>query len=365
RRTAPRHTSGMTQMTREQIDAAEAAGIVPPRQARAMRAALAAKSPEPAKTPDARIGNEDDLRFLRSFGDVFIGVGLILLALGTAAITGLVGGGPLFLGAAVAAWAMAEWFGRRKRAHFPTLITALAFLVFVQTGLSGIASLGGIGAALITVAAMGLFYWRIRLPFCIALIAVSLIYLLFAVLNEVAPGLLRREFTAVMVMSGLAVFAAALLYDVRDLHRRTRFADNAFWLHLLAAPLIIHGLVGSAVASRTDLLFDIIPTFVFTERDAGVVLAALGALTLVGLAINRRALIVSSLFYAGAAIAFLVRRTGIDLGSALSLTLVLLGAAIVLLGVAWHPARGLLLRVLPDWRVFPPPYRPDPEHRPA
>lgn len=349
----------MTQMTREQIDAAEATGIIPPKQARAMRRALAAAEPaRPAPGDTPAIGDEDDLRFLRSFGDVFIGVGLILLALGVSAVTAFVGGGgPAYLIAAAGAWGLAEYFGRRKRAHFPTLITALAFLIFVQTGLEGLASLSGIAAAVITVAAMALFYWRIRLPFCIALIAVALLYLLFAVLMQTAPGLLRRQFTIIMILSGLSIFAVALFYDMRDVHRRTRFADNAFWLHLLAAPLIIHGMVGSAVSSKTDMLLDIIPTLAFSERDAVIVLLTLGVLTLVGLAINRRALIVSSLAYAAAAIAFLMRGTGLEFGTVLSVTLVILGAAIVLLGVAWHPARNLLLRVLPDWRAFPPPYR--------
>jgi hypothetical protein len=348
----------MTQLTPDQIDQAEAAGIIPPKQAREMRAGLAALEPEAVKTTDAVIGDEDELRFLRSFGDVFVGIGLVLLGLGAAAFTQFAGGGTLFLGAAAGAWALAEYFGRRKRAHFPTLITALAFLLFVQTGLSALAALGPITASLITVAAMALFYWRVRLPFCIALIALSLLFLLFAVLNETAPAFLRGNFTAVMILAGVCVFAVALLYDRQDVQRRTRFADNAFWLHLLAAPLIIHGLVGSAVANKTELLFDIVPTFAFTETDALTVLIALGVVTVVGLAINRRALIVSSLFYAAAAIAFLVRGTGLELGQVLSLTLVLLGLSIVVLGVAWHPLRNQLVRVLPGWRVFPPPYEP-------
>ena len=83
-------------------------------------------------------------------------------------------------------------------------------------------------------------------------------------------------------------------------------------------------------------------------------------ITLIGLAINRRALIVSSLGYCGIAIAFLVKQTELSIGSTLAITLVLLGAAIVLLGVAWHPVRNQLIRILPDWRVFPPPYEPVP-----
>lgn len=353
----------MTQMNPEQIDAAEAAGIIPPKQAKAMRAALAAGDPADQSTsPDtpsgAIIGNEDNLRFLRSFGDVFIGVGLVLLALGISAIVGLMGGGPIFLLAAVGAFGLAEYFGRHKRAHFPTLITALAFLIFVQTGLSAVTALNGVLAALITVAAMALFYARIRLPFCIALIAISLLFLLFSTLGQIAPDLLRQQIGWVLVASGLVIFAAALLYDIQDSHRRTRFADNAFWLHLLAAPLIIHGLVGYAVMEKAEMLFEVIPVLSFTQADAAIILVTTGLITIIGLAINRRALIVSSLGYAGLAIAFLIKQTDVNLSSTLSITLIVLGAAIVLLGVAWHPVRNQLIRFLPKWRAFPPPYQP-------
>ena len=349
----------MTRLTPEQIDAAEAAGIIPPKQAKSMRADIAADDPSRrAASSEPTIGDEDHLRFLRSFGDVFIGVGLVLLALGVSTVVGLFGGGPIFLVAAAGAFGLAEYFGRHKRTHFPTLITALCFLIFVQAGLSGVAALSGVIAALITVAAMALFYARIRLPFCIALIAISLLFLLFSLLAQIAPDLLRNHFGGVLVLSGLAIFAVALLYDTQDRHRRTRFADNAFWLHLLAAPLIIHGLVGYAVVKKADMLFDVIPVLNFTQSDAIIVLIATGVITLIGLAINRRALIVSSLGYCGVAIAFLVKQTDLDLGSTLAITLVLLGAAIVLLGVAWHPVRNRLIRILPDWRVFPPPYEP-------
>jgi hypothetical protein len=353
----------MSQMTREQIEQAEAAGILSRKQARAMLAELAAQDPDTARPKaktdapkiDAMIGNEDDLRFLRSFGDVFIGVGLIVLALGVAAITGMLGGGLAYLGAAAAAYAMAEYFGRAKRAHFPTLICALAFLVFVHNGLGALLPGSAVIAAAITVGAMALFYARIRLPFCIALIAVALIYLLFAVLGMIAPDLLRETVGTVLVLSGLAIFIVALLYDTRDTHRRTRFADNAFWLHLLAAPLIIHGLIGEAVMTRAESFFGV-PIPQFTESDATIILIAMGVVTIIGLAINRRALIVSSLFYAGIAVGFLLRRTGLDLGGTLAVTLIVMGAMIVLLGVAWHPVRNQLIRILPKWKVFPPPF---------
>jgi len=74
------------------------------------------------------------------------------------------------------------------------------------------------------------------------------------------------------------------------------------------------------------------------------------------LAINRRALIVASLGYAAAALAYLFDGTGLGLSGSLTAALVALGASIVLLGVAWHPLRNQLIRVLPNWRIFPPPF---------
>ncbi|MEM7730950.1 MAG: hypothetical protein AAF311_17110, partial [Pseudomonadota bacterium] len=180
----------------------------------------------------------------------------------------------------------------------------------------------------------------------------------FAILAQIAPGLLRTQISWVLILSGLAVFIVAMLYDMQDLHRRTRFADNAFWLHLLAAPLLIHGLVGQAVMAKSEIVFDMIPVFAFTEHDAIIILVSMGVITLIGLAINRRALIVSALGYAGVAVGFLIAQTSLGIGTTLSTTLIVLGAAIVLLGVAWHPVRNQLIRVLPKWRIFPPPYEP-------
>ena len=34
-----------------------------------------------------------------------------------------------------------------------------------------------------------------------------------------------------------------MYYDLSDRTRTTRLADCAFWLHLLAAPLIVHSLI--------------------------------------------------------------------------------------------------------------------------
>ena len=152
-------------MTPEQITKALDAGIITEDQAKAMRG----KPIIEASSDAAVIGNEDDMRFLRSFSDVFISIGVGLFALGLSAVAAIFGGGFSFIGAAVIMGFMAEYFGRKRRAHAPTLITALAFLLFTQRGVGAlIGDVSGITTALVTLGAMLLYYWRIRLPFCIA-----------------------------------------------------------------------------------------------------------------------------------------------------------------------------------------------------
>lgn len=356
-------------MTPEQIDAALKAGIISNTQAESMRAAagkLAVKTHIAQNLSDnnqSMIGNEDEMRFVRSFSDVFIAIGIGLFAFGVAAFAGLMGGGVSFLLASGVMVLLAEYFGKRKRQHLPTLITALAFLIFTQRGVG--AALGDIGlggditTALITLVAMIAFYWRIRLPFCMALIAISLLYLFYAIVGRVAPDALRSAFGWFLFAGGLATFAAAIIYDMRDQHRQTRFADNAFWLHFTAAPLVIHGLALSLLSLKSEQLFKIISVPVLDKADAVILIVIILVISAIGLAINRRALIVSSLGYAAFAIGFLIKDIGLGIGTVFAVTLLILGGAIIFLGAGWHGAREGLLKVLPDWRVFPPPFDPD------
>lgn len=349
----------MTQMTSEQITAALDAGIITEAQAREMRAGLKAET-----NPDISvIGNEDDMRFVRSFSDVFIAIGIGLFALGLSALAALFGGGVSFIGAAIVMALMAEYFGKKKRQHLPTLITALSFLLFTQRGVGVvIADMGwggDIAVAVITLAAMLLFYLRVRLPFCVALIAISILYLAFAMVGKFVPNLMDNHFGWMIFVGGLITLIMAIRYDMKDMHRTTRFADNAFWLHFTAAPLIIHGLALEMVKLKSERLFDLFPVPSLDKGDAGLLMIMVLAVAIIGLALNRRALLVSSLGYAGFAIGFLMTDTGLGFGKVVALTFLLLGAAIIFLGAGWHGARNALLKILPNWRLFPPPFDPD------
>ncbi len=350
-------------MNKTQIKQALDAGIITAKQAADMRAQITASpknsvgtSVDTSADPEnqAVIGNEDDMRFVRSFSDVFIAIGIALFGLGLWGVGRIFGGGVSYLLAAAAMALMATYFGKKKRQHLPTLITALAFLLFTHKGLGGILDGSGITAALITLMAMLGYYAFIRLPFCIALIAISLIFLFFALAEQFMPGVLAGNKSWFFVISGLATLVVAIGYDMRDMHRTTRFSDNAFWLHFTAAPLIVHGLAFKAAVAKTELLYGLVPMPDVGTGDALFLLLIVGALAVLALALNRRALLVSSLGYAAFAIVFLFSSGGVGFGISIVLALLLLGAAIIFLGAGWHSARGLLIKVLPKWKIFPP-----------
>src|SRR5690606_7933330 len=122
--------------------------------------------------------------------------------------------------------------------------------------------------------------------------------------------------TSVMFLAGLAVFAVAMWWDISDRERKTRRSDVAFWLHLLAAPLIVHpAFTALGVLDNSA-----------TAINALIVVGLYILLALVALAIDRRALMVSALAYVLFALSALFREIG-AIGLNVALTALLIGSA--------------------------------------
>jgi hypothetical protein len=135
---------------------------------------------------------------------------------------------------------------------------------------------------------------------------------------------------------GVGIFLFAMWWDGSDRARLTRRADVAFWLHLLAAPMIVH------------------PVFTLLGLNDGratvgegvVVILLYVALGITALAIDRRALLVSALAYVLFAMQQLFREFGaVELNVAL--TALVIGSALLMLSAFWHQARGIIVRPLP------------------
>lgn len=317
----------------DDLDAAIDAGILSAQQAESFRAFVAGRRHE-------RPADEESVRLITSFNDIFVTIAAVLLlsALGWLAgkVMPALGGASV----AVAAWAFAEYFTRRRRMALPSIALLLAFVwgVFATgLGLVGIEDFanGGYGvAASAAVAALAAWaHWRrFMVPVTIAAGATAAAGALLALGLALVPEL-RHAVLPLTFGAGLGLFALAIKWDSSDPERKTRRSDVAFWLHLAAAPMIVH------------------PAFSLLGGQ-GNVSGALGAvgiyalLALVALVVDRRALLVSALIYVLYAATTLFQAAGSS-AEAFALTALVIGSALLSLSAFWPHARRLALAPLP------------------
>jgi len=323
----------------DDLDSAVAAGVLDAETARRFRAFA-------SQSRAASGADEEQFRLLTGFNDIFVAIAAALLL---GALGWLVGETSFSLGgAAVAAasWALAEYFTRRRRMALPSLLLLLTFVggvfatAFFLFGADGTT----ISAALVAIAAF-LHWRRFKVPITVAAGVAAAIAAALALLFFNVPQAINL-LEPVLLVSGLAVFALALGWDMSDRSRTTRRSDVAFWLHLSAAPLIVHPIFQMLGLTRGSF---------FAPQDsspsqagfaAGLVLAIYLALALVALAIDRRALLVSGLSYVLYATSGLLRAVG-SLSESLALTALAIGAALLLLSAYWRPARKIIVGWLP------------------
>lgn len=338
------------------LDLAVRQGLIEPGQAVALRSLAREMQPEPRPEPV----DEERLRFVTGFADIFVTLGLTLFFGSAAYLLGRTLSDAVTAATiGVLAWALAEFFTRRKRMALPSiaLLAVFAFASFLALGLAFGGHVGGqtrllgwlgtlIGpardplpaalAGLGTAALTGLHYWRFRVPVTIAAGVAALATTAVSLLFVSAPDWTAASLNPILLGVGLAIFALAMRFDLSDPGRLSRRTDIAFWLHLLASPLIVHSVFQQIGAGRglvePGIAFGIIAVFL--------------ALAAVAVLVDRRAMLVSGLVYAGVASGSLIRRIGItDMG--LPVTLLILGTFVLVLSAGWTPLRTFILARLP------------------
>jgi len=345
-------------LDRTLTDEAVKRGILTETQAGAL-AELAAELADPQDP--AYYGEEEAIRFVSGFGDIFVTIG-ILLFLGSAAalLAALVGTAAAMLGCAVFAWALAEYFTRRRHMALPSIVLLVAFALasfFLLMAVGG-ALFGDytdpvlqlwygysfIFAGLVTAGLVALHFWRFQVPITAAAgVAAVWIAVFFTV-----SALVRESFEALVqpltMFFGLATFAIAMWFDLSDKQRVTNRSAIAFWLHLLAAPLIVHSLAFSTSAGRA--FFEGVAPETVSTGSALTLLAGFLLLGLIAVLVDRRALLVSGMTYAGYAFGTLIFNSGFgDITT--PLTLFVLGAFVLILSAGWRPLRHWLIGFLP------------------
>lgn len=306
---------------------------------------------------------DEPFELFKGFNEIFIVVGLAILSLGWIGIvslgsveavqqivniqsyflwTGLTG--------AVVLWLLSEYFIRRRRMVAPAIaLTVLFGANATYLFVAGFAEVFMIAQAdysslplplILAIAALLVFWWRFKVPFALAVIALSA----FAVSILVAAGhagtpqdtrdlfLLSADgpFAVITLMLGLIVFVIAMAFDMSDPHRVTRRAANGFWLHVIAAPALVNTIALSLLAQgnvvSNSLLF--------------VILALVAVIAIV---IDRRSFLIAAIGY----IVFL-SRTMFE-GQQAVVTIFALGVFLLLLGARWERIRAALMGALPQF----------------
>jgi len=302
--------------------------------------------------------DEENLRLISSFNDIFVTIGLALFLGALSYVANRFGVATSALSVAVASWGLAEVFTRRKRLALPSIVLlavySLAVFVCVAKWLSFDANLSdafnprgattAVATAGIATACFVALHWlRFHVPITIAAGCAALTITVVTVANAYAPGVFAAHPILILVPLGLTVFGLAMWFDISDRQRLTRRTDIAFWLHLLAAPMIVHPIVAE-LTTLGDM----------TVQGAGLILALFVVLSIVALVVDRRALLVSSLIYLGYAAYTLLSTTSWE-SFTYALAVLTVGAIVLMLSVAWRPLRSLALKLIPgDIRSYVP-----------
>ncbi len=318
--------------TDEDLDNAVKSGIFTEKSVSLFRAHVSGQK-------NTHIADEENFRLIAGFNDIFVVIACALLLLSSGwvaynlhpALSGVV--------ISVISWVLAEFFVLKRKMALPAIALLITFAGGVFTAVLVMfdqpsANTVALAASLASVAVW--FHWkRFKVPITVAAGAAAVITVAVSTLISLFPAL-EEQLTSLMFIAGISVFLIAMRWDTGDLTRTTRRSDVAFWLHLTAAPLIVHPvfsnlgvLEGNENPSR---LIAIIILYIL--------------LTLISVVIDRRAFMVSSLVYVLVALTQLLKTYGLSSDS-FAYVGVFVGFSLLLLSGFWHTTRSKIMAYLP------------------
>lgn len=305
-------------------------------------------------TQDAapRAVDEENFRLISGFNDIFVSIAALILLISAGWVAAQFHAIlPSLVGIALS-WLLSIFFISHKRLALPAIMFLLAFVASV----SGFAftlqtllmpdwfdsknALVPVLALLSGVAAAWLHWLKFKVPVTVAAGAATLIasivvsFLMLAANSELLRDL--QLLNPVLSSCGIATFLLAMYWDAQDATRTTRKSDVAFWLHLLAAPLIVHPIFASLgiLDGESSLL------------SVAVIVVLYLLMGTVSIAIDRRALMVSSLAYVLYAFSELLEVYGV-VSLSLAVSGVFIGSMLLLLSAYWHKTRQRVVGMLP------------------
>lgn len=353
---------------RDDLKAAISAGIVTEAQAASL-----------ASLADSRRGARENLRagdepfeLFKGFNEIFIVIGLIILAVGWTSISAIWYGAQISnpqqtavtfgLISVAVLWLLSEYFIRRRRMVAPAIALSVLFAINAAASLTGYFAQPFMVAQedysslplpfAIGTFALFLYWFRFRVPFALAMIAVGLfiVAILMAATSDGTPQnpadlfLLSADgpFALITLALGIGVFTVAMMFDMSDPHRVTRRSANGFWLHVVAAPALVNTVALTLLERAT------------TSANV-ILLFFLAAFALIAIIIDRRSFLIAAIGY------IVALSTTVLEGENAAATILILGIVLLLLGAFWERIRAVILGALP----FLPLHRLPPSNRVA
>jgi hypothetical protein len=303
------------------------------------RAAVAEFRDFISRRDNTHAADEEDFKLVTSFNDIFVVMACALLLLSAGWVFQAISAAVAMAVIAALSWGLAEFFVLRRKMALPAIVLLMSFVGSVFAAVVFAFAMPSEKVFMLAASAGTLAAWlhwrRFHVPITVAAGAASAVVFVVASLVAAFPGL-QQYLMSLMFVGGIAVFLLAMRWDMADLKRVSGKADVAFWLHLTAAPMIVH-----PVFSNLGILEG-----QQSEVGLGIVLVLYLLLSVVSLVIDRRAFMVSSLVYVLVALTNLLETYGLA-GDSFAYVGVVIGFSLLLLSGFWHRVRAQLIDLLP------------------
>lgn len=318
--------------TDEDLDDAVAKGIF-------SEAAVKRFKTECSPTNNTVVVDEENFRLIGGFNDIFVVIACGLVLFSTRWAVRLVDERLGFFAFSMLAWMLAEFFVLKRKMALPAIVLLLSFVGgvfwFCLTFFPEPNELAFVIATAVSALAAYLHWQRFKVPITVAAGTAAVIgFVVSGTLSSHSGA--QQWILAVTFVCGMAAFVYAMYWDSSDRGRTTRRSDVAFWLHLLAAPLMIHPVFSSlGILDGNESVGSMV-----------IVIVLYLVMTFLSVAIDRRAFMVSSLMYVIYAISNVLEAYG-GISYSFALTGVVIGSALLLLSAFWHITRVKVVTILP------------------
>ncbi len=300
---------------------------------------------------------DEPFELFKGFNEIFIVIGLLILSFGWFSVVALVLADQVgsfqrntaficVVGAGLL-WLLSEYFVRKRRMVAPAIALSVIFASNAATGFLSAMSEPFMIAQndyssvpvplLLATGAVLVYWWRFRVPFAMAMIALGLftVAIVYAAsregrvadFNELFLLSADGPFAWITLVLGLLVFAVAMFFDMSDPHRVTRRSANGFWLHVVAAPALVNTMALSLLDQDSNL----------------ILLFVLMLFAVVAIVIDRRSFLIAAIGY------IVILGATLFEGDGAAVTVLVLGIVLLLLGAFWEKIRARILRLMPDF----------------